>query len=199
MVWWVYADKTGVPFSLRLCGGAEFDALVPLYEAYEPKERAQGLPPGRPEQRARWLGALRDSAINVVAVTEEGAVGHAGLIPIEPGGRCEYMIFVHQDHRNRGIGTALTRLACRVAREAGYRSLWLTVAATNVPAIRVYDKVGFRMVGPPESEREMMLDLTAFPPGGAERIFPPLPARSAADPASPSPPPSGGGGKPSGR
>ncbi|MBI5446866.1 MAG: GNAT family N-acetyltransferase [Deltaproteobacteria bacterium] len=155
----LHVDKTGSPFSLRLCCGADVARLECLYEGFEPKGRAQGLPPGGLQQRTRWLEMLAKGAINLVAHAAERVVGHAALLEIEPGGRCEYMIFVHQDDRNRGIGTALTRSACEVARQAGYRTLWLSVAANNMPAIRVYEKVGFRMIGPPETEREMCLEL----------------------------------------
>jgi RimJ/RimL family protein N-acetyltransferase len=156
-------DKIGVPFSIRLCPGAGADcaSLRRLYDEFEPKECAQSLPPRCPQRRARWIDGFHERALNLVAAIGQRVVGHAALLEIEPGERCEYLLFVHQDYQDRGIGTVLSRAACRFAEEAGYRSLWLTVEASNPRAMRVYQKVGFRKVGALDLEMEMRADLVS--------------------------------------
>lgn len=160
-------DKGGHPFSIRLCTpeGGEYACLGGLYEAFEPKEAFQGLPPRRADSIKAWLAGLRDRGLHLVAQMDGEVVGHAALLEIEPGDRCEFVVFVRQDHQDRGIGTALCRVSCGVARECGYKSMWLTVEASNHRAARVYHKAGFRLVGPPDVEMEMRLDLTSLPDG----------------------------------
>ena len=50
--------------------------------------------------------------------------------------------FVRQDHRRRGIGTALMREAHRIARERGASRLFWTVWEKNTEAQRFYASVG---------------------------------------------------------
>jgi RimJ/RimL family protein N-acetyltransferase len=135
-----------------------------MYGTFEPKECAQGLPPRALERRSAWLEALRGQTLNLVAVAEGRAVGHAVLLDMEPGRSCEYLVFVHQAHQNRGIGTALTRIGRALAEDLGYGRIWLTVEMINPRAIHVYEKVGFRLIGPPETEREMVTDLGGLAP-----------------------------------
>jgi len=51
---------------------------------------------------------------------------------------------LHQSIRGKGIGTALNKLAIRLANEAGYRRVWLSVEPANRAAVRSYEKVGFK-------------------------------------------------------
>jgi ribosomal protein S18 acetylase RimI-like enzyme len=47
-------------------------------------------------------------------------------------------------YRNRGLGTQLIAHAERVARERGFREMWLTTEIDN-PAVRLYQRHGFRV------------------------------------------------------
>lgn len=44
-----------------------------------------------------------------------------------------------------GIGTALVQAVCSVARQAGCRRVWLITTNDNLPALRFYQKRGFRL------------------------------------------------------
>lgn len=96
---------------------------------------------------------------NLLAWHEREVIGHAVLIPDLKGRSGEYVIFVHQDYRNRGIGTALTRAILDKARDLGFQSVWLTVAITNSIAIRLYVKLGFQYCDMDECERTMRIAL----------------------------------------
>jgi ribosomal protein S18 acetylase RimI-like enzyme len=54
---------------------------------------------------------------------------------------------VSRDHRRQGIGLALMETAEQWAREAGVRKLELHVFPHNVPAIRLYEKLGYEREG----------------------------------------------------
>jgi ribosomal protein S18 acetylase RimI-like enzyme len=69
------------------------------------------------------------------------------------------VIFVHQDFRNLGVGTELTRMTVEKARQMGLKSLWLTVAMNNFIAIKLYRSLGFEYSDMDEWERTMILKL----------------------------------------
>lgn len=154
-------DKDGVPFEVRAYRPADRSELQAFYEAFEPKRRAQGLPPGEPERIEAWLSDVLRSGIHLIAVREGGLIGHALVMPTSRPGVGEYAVFLREDVRGRGLGTALNGEVIARARNAGLRGLWLTAEPRNRAAIRSYEKVGFRFV--PETifsiEAEMELDL----------------------------------------
>jgi GNAT superfamily N-acetyltransferase len=130
-----------------------------MYHCFSPKPASQGLPPADLEICQRWLDDLIQIGENLLAWHEREVIGHAALIPDLKGRSGEYVIFVHQDYRNRGIGTALTRAILDKARDLGFQSVWLTVAITNSIAIRLYVKLGFQYCDMDECERTMRITL----------------------------------------
>ena len=56
-------------------------------------------------------------------------------------------IAVHPQHRGQGIGNLLMDALIRVAQREGIFQLTLEVRATNDPAIKLYQKYGFEVVG----------------------------------------------------
>ncbi|MEU8518381.1 GNAT family N-acetyltransferase [Streptomyces sp. NBC_01216] len=56
-------------------------------------------------------------------------------------------ITVDPAHRGRGIGGELMRRALAHGRERGARTAWLEVSSVNVPAVRAYRRMGFRLCG----------------------------------------------------
>jgi RimJ/RimL family protein N-acetyltransferase len=154
-------DQCGAPFVIRLYQNDEKDypLLKEMYRAFEPKEWSQGLPPRLEQRREEWLRYVVDEGINLLAIMEGKTVGHAALFEMERGKSYEYLIFVHQDYQDRGIGTALSQAMRDLAQEMGCHHIWLTVGARNLKAIHVYEKVGFCIVGPRDVECVMMLIL----------------------------------------
>ena len=154
-------DKRGSPFVIRLYQDDDRDhtALTELYRKFEPKELSQGLPPRLEQKREAWLKYVVHEGINLLAIMDDKVVGHAALFEMEHGKSCEYLVFIHQDYQNRGIGTALTQLMRELVHEMGYSQIWLTVEARNFKAIHVYEKFGFCFVGSRDIECVMMLTL----------------------------------------
>jgi len=157
----LFKDKVGTLFLVRLYQDEEKDylPLKEMYQGFEPKEGTQGLPPRTEEKREEWLKSLLKGGINLLALVEERVVGHAALLEMEPSRNYEYMVFVHQDYQNRGIGTALTQTVKDIAKSMEYHQIWLTVETINLRAIHVYEKVGFCRVGPRDVECEMVINL----------------------------------------
>jgi len=153
--------KCGTPLALRFYqhDGDDYRSLKEMYQVFEPKEWSQGLPPRLEHKREEWLLYMVNEGINLLAIMEGKVVGHAALFEMEHGRSYEYLIFVHQQYQDRGIGTALTEMIKELAKEMGFDQIWLTVATINRKAIHVYQKVGFCIVGPRDVECVMMLPL----------------------------------------
>jgi ribosomal protein S18 acetylase RimI-like enzyme len=138
----------------------DFGALVEMYKGFEPKRVAQGLPPPDVPRIARWLDELQRKSRALLALDGPRIVGHALLCPISDA-TVEFTIFVHQDYREKGLGTELTRLAIGHAREMGFAEISLTTELTNFPALRLYRKVGFEILSSYGDECEMHLRIAA--------------------------------------
>ncbi|HUF49376.1 MAG TPA: GNAT family N-acetyltransferase [Longimicrobiales bacterium] len=152
-------DKEGRPFTVRRLSAQDRRALEQMYSAFEPKRGAQGLPPHEPGIR-RWLDRVLEKGDHFVVDIDGALLGHVMLIPTGDG-KAELANFLHQSIRNRGIGTALNRMAVAAARDAGWSKVWLTVEPSNRAAVRSYQKAGFKRLAGSlwAPEMEMQADL----------------------------------------
>lgn len=153
----VLEDKSGNRYEIKICGEEGLSRLRTMYEGFYPRPASQGLPPEDPETCSKWVEGLFRIGRNLVAWKEGRVVAHASLVPDPNGKSGEFVIFVHQDFRNLGIGTALTRGILDVASGEGYESVWLTVANSNFIAIKLYKKIGFQFCDMDACERTMVI------------------------------------------
>ena len=154
-------DKAGVIYDVRAYEPADRPRLEIFYADFEPKRAAQGLPPKDPERIARWLDSVLGQGLHLLTFLEGVLVGHALLVPTGREGVSEYAVFLHRDHRGRGLGTALNRASIEAAREVGLKGLWLSVEPHNRAALRSYEKAGFSLIPGTlfSSEAEMRITL----------------------------------------
>jgi ribosomal protein S18 acetylase RimI-like enzyme len=106
---------------------------------------------------AREVGRLRGA--KVIAVQEAGEpIAYA---QIESDGRSAEIaqVYVHRDHRGRGLGTAVTRAGIEAAGEA--EDLWIVADDEGRPK-ELYARLGFRPVW--RSAELLRLPLTVGPP-----------------------------------
>ncbi len=85
-----------------------------------------------------------------VALRGREVVGWCDISPLEREGfrHCGRLgMGVRADARRRGIGTRLIERTVRAAIEMGLERIELEVYASNEPAIRLYEKVGFVVEG----------------------------------------------------
>ena len=86
-----------------------------------------------------------------VAMSEQGVVGTYMMGPNRPDrgahvANAGYM--VAESARGRGVGHALARHSIETARELGFRAMQFNqVVVTNLPAVRLWQRLGFRIVG----------------------------------------------------
>jgi GNAT superfamily N-acetyltransferase len=167
-----FEDREGRAVDLRgYEPGAEVpEPLVEMYDAFDPADRAQGIPPSGDDHVRRWLAELFESGFNVVAWHGETAAGHATLVPASEdpdggdggqpegaGGKVphELAIFVLQAYQEAGIGKRLLRALLGYGSAQGVDRVWLTVEQWNRSAIGLYEDVGFETVGSRSFEVEM--------------------------------------------
>jgi len=73
----------------------------------------------------------------------------------------EFAISLYKEYRNMGIGTALMRRMLELLKERGYKRASLAVQKDNY-AVRMYKKVGFKIVKESEEEYLMICDLKSI-------------------------------------
>ncbi len=134
----------------------ELEALVAMYDDFDPADRAQGIPPGREGRIRNWLeNILRDDCLNVIAWDGDAAAGHATLVPDEDA--YELAIFVLQKYQRAGIGTHLMEALLGYGATNDVERVWLTVERWNRSAVGLYEKIGFETSNAESFELEMTL------------------------------------------
>lgn len=128
-------------------------ALRALEEADEPRLRAILATPAV----ARWWEPPRpefpdeDPQATRLAILVDGEV--AGMIQFyeedDPDSRHAAIdVFVAPEHHGRGVGSdAVRTLAEHLLDERGHHRVTIDPAVSNAPAVRAYEKAGFRRVG----------------------------------------------------
>ncbi|WP_435098639.1 GNAT family N-acetyltransferase [Halorubrum sp. N11] len=155
-----FTDREERTVEIRPYEGAEtgYESLVDMYDAFDPADRAQGIPPGGQKRIREWLDAiLADDCLNVIAWCGGDVAGHATLVPDDDA--YELAIFVHQDYQRAGIGTHLIRGLLGHGQTEGVQKVWLTVERWNRAAVSLYKKIGFEISDAESFELEMGLRL----------------------------------------
>ena len=108
-----------------------------------------GDPEPAAETEAKLLGGGPGEALLVIEAGGQVAGGIEYSEENEPMYRHAGIdIYLSSRFSGRGLGTeAVTLLAAFLMRERGHHRLTIDPAAGNLPAIRCYEKVGFRRVG----------------------------------------------------
>ncbi len=124
-------------------------ALVMLLDAYasDPAGGGEPLSDFVKTHLVRELAA-RPQAYSVLAFDGEAPVGLVNCIEGFSSFACKPLVNVHDvavlaSHRGRGIAEAMLAEAERIAVERGAVKMTLEVLAGNVPAMRLYQRVGY--------------------------------------------------------
>lgn len=115
------------------------DALAQLFrQAADPGEEIVAFTPSQ-IARGAFFGVWRGGELVAVAGTHVWARAE-GVAAIGN-------VFTRPDARGRGYATACTAAVVRQALRVGMRWIVLNVRRENAPAVRVYEKLGFRRYG----------------------------------------------------
>ena len=150
--------RKGKELQVRPFGREDFGALVQMYKGFEPKRVAQGLPPPDVPRIAHWLDQLQDKSQALLAWHGSKVAAHTILCPM-PGDSVEFTIFVHQDYREEGLGTVVSRHTLDWALRTDFKQVYLTTEISNFRALRLFRKLGFQTTSGYGDEVEMKLQL----------------------------------------
>jgi len=149
-------EARGPAYESAFSGEREFDKApgdVEVREFFDSDEeewrqyfavnsRSFGEPDSEHEMRFR----LKNPEAHVwIAVTDDRLVAAVSARPVGNGLYATDNIFCDPEYRRRGITTRLLRYAFGKLCDAGARSVRLTVYGDNLPAIRLYRKLGYEV------------------------------------------------------
>ena len=117
------------------------------------------------------FGSLPDDRA-VVAVVDDKVIGACWVRTTDEYGHIDddmpsFAVSLYEPYRNRGIGTRMMRELLDELRDAGYARASLSVQKDN-PALRLYERLGFRIVGDGFDDTEWMMVCRLDRPVGLE-------------------------------
>jgi len=125
------------------------EKLVEMYGSLSNEALRWALPPYTRQVIERWLNNL-PSLIILVALCDDRIIGHAQILKFQHPrrrGTGDLLIYLHQDFRKMGLGTAMLTKLLEQARNDELHRLNLYVIAENEQAIRLYERFGFKIEG----------------------------------------------------
>jgi len=146
---------------IRPIGPPHRELLAGMYDRFDPLGAALGLPPFKPAARERWVERALEQPVNVAAFSLFGELAAHCLMVADGPGSAELAIFVHQDFRRQGVGTALLKAALELAAEEGIRRAWAMTSPANRPALRLLANSGMRLTKSTSYEAEFEIHLAA--------------------------------------
>ena len=135
---------------IRKATTIELDLLTPLFDGYRTFYSQSG-----DMDKAREFLASRiknkESVIFIAIETVDGIEKGAGFVQLYPLFSSVSMqslwllndLFVHSDYRKKGIAESLMRIAVDMAKADGAKGLMLETGIDNIPAQKLYEKLGW--------------------------------------------------------
>lgn len=153
-----FFDKKGRPMIVREFNSDDRSSLMKMYTSLEVDDQTMGVPPQKTEVLEQWLDNILSEGWNLIASHNDHVVGHAAVTP-KSKNEPEFVIFVHREYRDRGIGTELVKQVLAHTEMMDYRNIVLDVARTNKRAINVYESLGFDIVSETQMYKQMQMPL----------------------------------------
>ncbi|MCS0634185.1 GNAT family N-acetyltransferase [Streptomyces sp. LP05-1] len=150
----VPGSATGpAPVRIREATAGDWAAIWPFFRTVVAAGETFAFPTGLGEEEGRGWWMLTAPHRTVVAVDEAtgAVVGTAKMNNNQHGNGAHIAsasYLVDPAHGGRGIGRLLVEESIAWARAAGFRGMQFNaVVATNEHAVRLYERLGFRIVG----------------------------------------------------
>lgn len=107
--------------------------------------------PRSPEKQMDWFRNHKQNHPVLVAEEHGKVIGWASLSPWSD--RCAYdttvevSVYVHKDHRGKGIGSRLLELVTLAGKEVGNHTVLSRITQGNEASIHIHEKYGYRVIG----------------------------------------------------
>jgi phosphinothricin acetyltransferase len=139
--------------SLRLVQRRDAEAIRAIYnvEVVESTVTFDMVPRTIDEQVA-WIDEHSGGHPAIVAVDDDGTVvGFGSLSPWRNrpaySGSVEDSVYVHRDHRGRGVGRLLLEELVRLGRDHGFHTVIARIVGGHETSIALHARCGFEQVG----------------------------------------------------
>lgn len=152
-----FIDKLGREAVLRSAGSGDAPALIEYLKRTAAESRFLVREPDEADMpvdaEERFISAVNASerSLMLVAVTGDRLMGVCSLTEVGAKKRlrhrCSAAIALYKEYCGAGVGTLMMEALIRAAAELGYEQIELEVVSDNVPAIRLYEKLGFEKTG----------------------------------------------------
>ncbi|CAM5792205.1 GNAT family N-acetyltransferase [Ottowia pentelensis] len=109
--------------------------------------------PRAPESMGPWFAAKDKGDFPVIGLEDEGgallAFGSYGTFRAWPAYKytVEHSVYVHKDHRGRGLGREIMQALIAAARQREVHAMIGGIDASNAGSIALHERLGFRHVG----------------------------------------------------
>ncbi len=126
------------------------EGLIGFCESLSDSALRWALPPYTRERLESGLLSNLQNLTILVSLHGNQIVGHAQMFKFpnpRRKGVGDLLIYLHQDFQNQGLGTAVLSELTKLAKNEGLHRLGLHVVADNKPAVRLYEKFGFKVEG----------------------------------------------------
>ena len=140
--------KNSKIISTRAFNRDDFESLVAFFKELSRESMRFGLHYDR--ARLERLASYPERDLILLAFDGNRIVGVAAVCGsplLEDRGIADFIVYIHQDYQNQGLGTYLTKTILGEAKSKGYHRITLQVVAENVPGIKAYEKAGFVVEG----------------------------------------------------
>jgi phosphinothricin acetyltransferase len=141
-------------FSIRTAAEADIPAVAAIYgEAVRTGTASFELDPPSEAEMLRRFGSLAEGGFPYLVAEKAGAVlgyGYAGPYRPRPAYRhtIEDSVYLAEEARGRGVGSALLRELVRASEKRGFRQMIAVIGDSGHEAsIRLHQSAGFVLVG----------------------------------------------------
>jgi L-amino acid N-acyltransferase len=137
---------------VRLARPTDSDAILAIYnEAVLRSTATFDLVPRTEAEQTAWMSEHGGPHPAVVAVEDGEVVGFGSLSPYRDkhayATTVENSVYVHGDHRRRGVGRALLEELLRLAARHGFHTVIARIGERNTASIALHEACGFELVG----------------------------------------------------
>ena len=130
------------------------DAILEIFnEAIVNSTALYDYKPRTSQNMVAWFEAKRNGGFPVIGIEDADGVllafGSYGTFRAWPAYKytVEHSVYVHKDHRGRGLGISVMQALIAAARQNDVHAIIGGIDATNAGSIALHERLGFRHVG----------------------------------------------------
>jgi L-amino acid N-acyltransferase YncA len=139
---------------IRFAVDRDLPALTEIYnQAIALQSATADITPVTSDERKAWLASHGVDTYPVFVADDQGTVtGYCSLSAYRPGRMAlrhtaEISYYVHEGHRDRGVGSALIEHAIRQCPALDIKTLFAILLDVNADSVRILEKFGFERWG----------------------------------------------------